>query len=209
MKKLAPLIIFSLLFFGCSKETEQPANDTSLISEPEMEEILTNGGWDIQSTSAASFHLWDQLNPTILLLAENSSEQVMVIGEFEDSKTAELAYESALPLKDSSVTISDTDEHLQALIPLGDDEGYWLFRQAGKCVMGGWMQDPSSQEEYESIFNSFQTNAPVQKDETHVPTDSKPVSPDSTQNADSQDDAFSDDGTAQAEDTGADDAAAE
>ncbi len=174
-----PLFAFGMLCLeGCSNSgSKEEKTEVVLISEPEMEDILTNSGWDIQSTTAASFHLWEQLNPSILLLAENKNSEVLIIGEFETPDMAKKAYESAVPLTDDSVIQTNENGHLQALVPLGDDQGYWLFRQAGRCLMGGWMADPASQEEFEILFDSFQTNAPVKQDETHIPTDDPASTP--------------------------------
>lgn len=196
----AALIAFSLLVSGCSKAgNEEPKTEVVLISEPEMEEILTNSGWDIQSTSAASFHLWEQLDPTILLLAENKNSEVLIIGEFNSSEEAEKAYESAVPLTDENVVASSTDGIRQALVPLGDDNGYWLFRQAGKCLMGGWIPSTENQPELESLFTSFQTNAPIQSEDPTIPSDDNSVTHGQSVNdlaQDSSQDQAADDGTA-------------
>ncbi|WP_289220247.1 hypothetical protein [Ileibacterium valens] len=172
-----PILIAGIIVLdGCSnRDNDEAKTEVVLISEPEMENILTNSGWDIQSTSAASFHLWEQLDPTILLLAENKNSEVLIIGEFDSEEKAVMAYESSVPLTDSNVIQSNEDGHLQALVPLGESDGYWLFRQTDKCVMGGWMQDTTSQEEFETLFTSFQTNAPVIEDETTIPSDDSSV----------------------------------
>ena len=58
-----PILIAGIIVLdGCSnRDNDEAKTEVVLISEPEMENILTNSGWDIQSTSAASFHLWEQL----------------------------------------------------------------------------------------------------------------------------------------------------
>lgn len=188
-------LVFGLLLSGCGSAADnKPQTEVVLISEPEMENILSNSGWDIQSTSAASFHLWEQMNPNILLLAENAAEEVLIIGEFKSSEEAKMAYDSVVPLSDDSVTHSDVNGHLQAMIPLRDNQGYWLFRQAGKVVMGAWMESPDSEGEFTSIFDSFQTDAPVteQSDSAKDTDSSKSDSSDAGQSGSSASSADSD-----------------
>lgn len=162
MRKSAVLILCALLLAGCSGKQESvnpdPASvDIQLLDAQEAENTLTSSGWTVQSTTAASFHLWEQFTPEMLLLAENSDEQVFIGAQFADEETALKAYESVVPLSDESAAENqDGSWYRQSLVTLPDDGGYWLFRQEGKYVLGGWMASKDDETAMLSTFASLQ-----------------------------------------------------
>lgn len=166
MKKSLYLLPLIVLLAGCGAKNNPDQNPQPVaLKEPaQIQADLSNSGWDVQDTSAASFHVWEQLAPSAMILAEDPAGQVLIIGQFDDEQKASDAYRSSVPLTDTSITIEDTDTWKQALIPLDEGQGFWLFRQAGSDVMGGWMADASSKDEFVNIFNSFLASGAPQTD---------------------------------------------
>lgn len=168
MKKIPLILAFSLFAFGCSagSSSEEEQNTLALKDPVQIQEGLQNSGWDVQDTSAASFHVWEQLSPSSMLLAEDAGGQVLIYGQFADAETAQNAYASTVPLSDDSVVRQDTEYYEQTLTPLSEGQGFWLFRKAGNSVMGAWMQDEAVQAEFDALFNTFLQDgsipAPVQ-----------------------------------------------
>lgn len=160
--KVKYCLILALLAAGCSNNGNQQDRNpgASMKDAVEIQETLGNTGWDVQDTSAASFHVWEQLSPSSMLLAEDAAGQVLIFGQFADPQTAENAYLSTVPLSDDSVVKEDTDTYEQAFIPLAEGQGYWLFRKAGSSVIGAWMDNEASQADFDGLFNTFLAAAP-------------------------------------------------
>lgn len=169
MKKTANIFLGLLLVLGsmsaCSTQEEEPAApEVSVLTSDEIQESLTSKGWEVQTTSAASFHLWEQLNPTVLILAQNYSDEIVIVGEFADEENAKLAFSSVVPVSDDSVAVTTTSTFQQALVPLSDESGYWLFRQVGDDVFGGCFASESNASEFKTLFASFSTGTEADED---------------------------------------------
>ena len=159
MKKLTALVLSLFLFAGCSgsKTTVQSnKKNTSYVSQEQMENTLKSDGWNVQTTTAASFHLWEQMNPTFMILAENLEEQVCLVAAFRTSELADAAYQSLVPSGDDHVSHENTDLYDEAIVTLDGDQGSWLVRCGGNDVMAGWMSKPEQKSEYETLFTSLQ-----------------------------------------------------
>lgn len=164
MRKTAVFFLCALLLAGCGQPGE-PQTETGssvevvLLDPAEAESKLTSEGWDVQNTSASSFHLWEQYKPDMLLLAENKQDQVFIGGKFPDAETALSAYESIVPLSDdSSLKNQDSDWYRQSLVTLPDSQGMWIFRQEGPYVLGGWIAEESQQTSMTNTFASLQVS---------------------------------------------------
>lgn len=162
MKKLAPLLAVLLILTGCfgsnqnEVQTAPEKTPIELKSSEEVEQQLSSDGWVVQNTTAANFHLWEKYEPTTLLLAENKKDQVLLYGIFPDEQKAIDAFESVVPLSDDAVQIQDSDWYQQALVTLPENQGNWLFRQAGSYVLGGWFSNPEDFSHMANLFESLQ-----------------------------------------------------
>ncbi|MCF0258613.1 MAG: hypothetical protein HUJ54_02020 [Erysipelotrichaceae bacterium] len=171
MKKITALVLSLFLMAGCGGSQTQTTSDkqnTMYVSQEQMETILKSDGWNVQNTTAASFHLWEQLNPTFMILAENLEKQVCIIGAFRTSEVADAAYQSLIPAGNDNVTHENTNLYDQSFVTLGGEDGYWLVRCGGNYVMAGWMSSPDQRTQLEQIFTSFQQDS----SQSAVPLDS-------------------------------------
>lgn len=164
MRKSVVFFLCALLMTGCTQTQESEGSKTDpinvqLLDVQQAETTLTSSGWTVQNTTAASFHLWEQFDPEMLLLAENSDEQVIIGAQFADEESAQKAYESVVPLSDeSSSQNQDGDWYRQSLVTLPDDGGFWVFRQEGKYVLGGWIASRDDESAMLSTFASLQVS---------------------------------------------------
>ncbi len=169
MRKSAVLLLCALLLTGCGSAPDSSTPDSSTVevqlqTVEEAENTLTSQGWTVQSTTAASFHLWEQYTPQMLILAENSDEQVFIGAQFADEETALKAYDSVVPVSDESSTSNqDGDWYRQSLVTLPDEGGCWVFRQEGQYVLGGWI---ASQDEESGMLDTFASLQVSPKPET-------------------------------------------
>lgn len=157
MKKIfLPFLFSAILFTGCSGTPKPVQKVPEILSTEDIESSLKDKGWETQSTTASSFHLWEQLNPKSLLLAENRNNEVLIIGDFGSEEDAEKAFESLIPNGKDETEDQSSDTYSQALVSLPDQKTWWLFRQIGPHVFGASMTSEKDASSFDSIFTSFQ-----------------------------------------------------
>lgn len=143
---------------GCASGRNNAHGENSGLTMKDAATIqneLNTAGWQVQSTSAASFHMFEDLNPTSLTLAEDTEDQVLVIASFENADQAAEGYEATVPTSGDGVETTNENGVVQAWIPLPDGSGYWLFRQIDEWVIGGWTNDANGESAMINLFDSF------------------------------------------------------
>lgn len=187
-KKLAASLIAAfMLLTGCSPAPKAKEEEKITVNSADaISQDLAEKGWDVQTATASSFHLWEKLDPELLILAENVSDEVLIVGLFQNAEDARLAFSSLVPVNDESIVVDDHETWEQAAVPLEGDEGVWLFRQVDDAVFGACMKDGQKKSEFESLFNTFQSSS--LNSETTVPESSSSKNEPSSNNPTAQDD---------------------
>jgi hypothetical protein len=161
MRKGLFALCLMLLLCGCQSKTETETASVPQLNMKDtvaVQEQMSNNGWSVSDTTAASFHVWEDLKPSDMFLAEDTAGNSFIYGEFSDADSAYHAYQTTVPLTYEATQLQNTDQYYQAFVTLEDGNGYWLFRCVDASVMGVWMQDASESAELASVFDSLLEN---------------------------------------------------
>ncbi len=173
-RKSAILFLSALLLCGCSGSktddsaaptSESTAGDTvakaTLNTQSKDSQTLnaqlSAQGWQVQATTPEEMGIFTEQRPAEFLIARQEDGRLLFLARFDSEQTAVQAYNGLLPDNEETVR-EDGGNYQQAVVTLDNGVGIWELRQIGDWVFGGKYNDPSQQQAFIDLFNSFQAD---------------------------------------------------